>query len=115
MKYIEAIIGAILCSVPNGCVVEGKDIYTETIEIDTAEINSMDSMIDFINYVDSTNLVENINESYIKIRQKNEELKTQLEKIKQEIEVVKHDLKVAEKIIGVYVPADTVYSDLQSK
>ena len=113
MKSTEIIIGAILCSVPNSCVVEGRDVYVETIEIDTVEIDSMDSMIDFISYVDSAHLIEDVSETYVKMEQKNEELETQLEETKQELEVVKHDLEVAEKIIEVYVPTDTVSSDFK--
>ena len=113
MKSAEIIIGAILCSIPNSCVVEGRDIRTETIEIDAVEIDSMDYMIDFISYVDSAHLVENVSESYTKMEEKNEELETQLEETKQELEVVKYDLEVAEKIIEVYVPADTISSDFK--
>ena len=113
MKSAEIIIGAILCSVPNSCVVEGRDVYIETIEIDTVDVDSMDSMIDFISYVDSAHLIEDVSENYVKMEQKNEELETQLEETKQELEVVKHDLEVAEKIIEVYVPADTVSSDFK--
>ena len=113
MKSAEIIIGAILCSVPNSCVVEGRDVRIETIKIDTVEIDSMDSMIDFISYVDSAHLIEDVSESYVKMEQKNEELETKLEETKQELEVVKHDLEVAEKIIEVYVPADTVSSDFK--
>ena len=113
MKSAEIIIGAILCSIPNSCAVEGRDINAETIEIDTVEIDSMDSMIDFISYVDSAHLIEDVSESYVKMEQKNEELETQLEETKQELEVVKHDLEIAEKIIEVYVPADTVSSDFK--
>ena len=113
MKSAEIIIGAILCSVPNSCVVEGRDVRIETIEIETVEIDSMDSMIDFISYVDSAHLVEDVSESYVKMEEKNEELETQLEETKQELEVVKHNLEVAEKIIEVYVPADTVSSNFK--
>ena len=113
MKSTEIIIGAILCSIPNSCAVEGRDINAKAIEIDTVEIDSMDSMIDFISYVDSAHLIEDVSESYVKMEQKNEELETQLEETKQELEVVKHDLEVAEKIIEVYVPADTVSSDFK--
>lgn len=113
MKSAEIIIGAILCSVPNSCVVEGRDVRIEAIEIDTVEVDSMDSMIDFISYIDSAHLIEDVSESYVKMEQKNEELETQLEETKQELEVVKHDLEVAEKIIEVYVPADTVSSNFK--
>ena len=112
MKTLGVAIGSLLLLIPQSCSVEGKtrsyDPFIEDIQTD-----SMDIMIEFISYIDSAHLVEDISESYTKMEEKNEELETQLEETKQELEVVKHDLEVAEKIIEVYVPADTISSDFK--
>ena len=112
MKTLGVAIGSLLLFIPQSCSVEGRtksyDPFIEDIQND-----SMESMIEFISYIDSAHLVENVSESYTKMEEKNEELETQLEETKQELEVVKHDLEVAEKIIEVYVPADTISSDFQ--
>lgn len=98
MKTLGVAIGSLLLLIPQSCSVEGKTIPYEPL-VEEAQADSMDSMIDFISYVDSAHLVEDVSESYVKMEEKNEELETQLEETKQELEVVKHDLEVAEKII----------------
>lgn len=112
MKTLGIAIGVGLLLVPQGCSVEGKprltDIVTESVMED-----SISDMIDFIGYVDSAHLVEDVSESYTKMEEKNEELETQLEVVKHDLEVVKHDLEVAEKFIEIYVPADTVSSNFK--
>ena len=112
MKTLGVAIGSLLLLIPQSCSVEGRTRPYEPF-IEDVQTDSMDSMIEFISYVDSAHLVEDISESYTKMEEKNEELETQLEETKQELEVVKHDLEVAEKIIEVYVPADTISSDFK--
>jgi hypothetical protein len=112
MKTLGIAIGVGILLVPQGCSVKGKprltDIVTESVMED-----SISDMIDFIGYVDSAHLVEEVSESYTKMEEKNEELETQLEKTKQELGVVKHDLELAEKVIETYVPADTASSNFK--
>lgn len=112
MKTLGVAIGSLLLFIPQSCSVEGRTRPYEQF-IEDVQTDSIDSMIEFISYVDSAHLVEDVSESYVKMEEKNEELETQLEETKQELEVVKHDLEVAEKIIEVYVPADTISSDFQ--
>ena len=112
MKTLSIALGFAFLLVPQSCSVEGRTRPYEPL-IEETQTDSMDSMIEFISYIDSAHLVEDISESYTKMEEKNEELETQLEETKQELEVVKHDLEVAEKIIEVYVPADTVSSDFK--
>ena len=112
MKTLGVAIGSLLLLIPQGCSVEGKTSPYEPL-IEETQTDSIDSMIEFISYIDSAHLVEDVSESYTKMEEKNEELETQLEKTKQELEAVKHDLEVVEKIIEVYVPADTISSDFQ--
>ena len=112
MKTLGVTIGSLLLLIPQSCSVEGMTRPYEPF-IEDIQTDSMDSMIEFISYIDSAHLIEDISESYVKMEEKNEELETQLEETKQELEVVKHDLEVAEKIIEVYVTADTISSDFK--
>jgi hypothetical protein len=112
MKTLGIAIGFLILLIPQSCSVEGRTIPYEPL-IEETKTDSVDSMIDFISYVDSAHLVEDVTESYTKMEEKNEELETQLEETKQELKVVKHNLEVAEKIIEVYVPADTISSNFK--
>lgn len=112
MKTLGVAIGSLLLLIPQSCSVEARARPYEQF-IEDVQTDSIDSMIEFISYIDSAHLVEDVSEGYTKMEEKNEKLETQLEETKQELEVVKHDLEVAEKIIEAYVPADTISSDFQ--
>lgn len=112
MKTLGIAIGSALLLIPQSCSVEGRP-YSRGMVTEAVMEDSISDMIEFISYIDSAHLVEDVTENYSKMEKKNEELETQLEETKQELEVVKHDLEVAEKIIEVYVPSDTISSDFK--
>ena len=80
MKTLSLAIVLLLMLVPQSCSVKGNtntnEYYTETVEED-----SLNSMIEFIGYVDSMHLVEDVSESYIEMKKKNEELETKLKEV----------------------------------
>jgi predicted nuclease with TOPRIM domain len=108
MKNIVFFPFLCLLLVPQGCDVKGE---TSRYTIEELEQDTVDDMIEFINYIDTAHLVEDVKDNYTKMEKKNEELKNELEETKYELEIVQEKLESAEEFIKTNIPSDTIYSD----
>ena len=68
--------------------------------------DSLDKMMEFISYVDSSGLVEKVSNDFVELKETNEKLETTLEETKQELQETKEELvetkvtlEKAEKIV----------------
>ena len=71
-----------------------KNVQDEFLmdEQEQRRVDSMQKMMDFISYVDSAGVVEQVSSNFTELKETNEKLESTLEETKQELETTKEEL-----------------------
>jgi len=112
MRSLNFFITFSLVHVTTSCGVSEGQVFRKEEFVDL-QTDSFSNMLKFVEEIDSSHLVENFTHNFTTLKEENEKLETELVETKHELEVVEQKLEVAEKLIEVYVPADTVSSDFK--